>query len=286
MKKYLVGFIIIVLGLSVVFFSIIEKQKAEVSELETSLQLYKQNHNLNMKKLQVLSDFAEGKWTEAIELSKEYDLINPDKDNSLFSFLSKQFEKLTEIDSLGNSELARAQLRLQKTRDSLNSSLTIVEQREQSITNLQLELSNSLENKSELIASLSDCRDQLKLIRKSDTLNFKVSTGYFIRYFGEVSNGMANGIGSGFWPSGGYYHGQWRDNSRNGKGKYTWKEGHVYIGNFANDLRTGEGIYIWSHGERYEGNWKNNLRHGFGVLYHPDGKIKFSGNWENDRPIQ
>lgn len=287
MKRSLPFFFIVILaGLSVFLASSLSKQKHVLSDLEAKLEVEKEKHESNIFKIQILSHFAKGDWTQAIDLAREYDKINFNEDASLYSFLSEQIELRTESDSLGNSELARVQFRLQKTLDSLNSSLMILEKSDQTLATLQLELKNSLENKSSLIASLSDCRDQLKLTQNPDTLMFKVSTGYVIRYFGEVKNGMANGLGSGFWPSGGYYHGNWRDNARNGKGKYVWKEGHVYIGNFVDDMRTGEGKYIWSHGERYEGNWKNNLRHGFGVLYHPDGKIKFSGNWENDRPVQ
>lgn len=132
------------------------------------------------------------------------------------------------------------------------------------------------ESMGELYANLNN--------QKSDTLTFVVSTGNRIRYMGQIAKGRANGTGSGFWPTGGYYHGEWRDNQRHGKGLYIWKEGDRYLGQFKSDLRAGTGTYFWTNGERYEGEWKNNQRSGTGTLYAADGSVKFSGKWVDDKP--
>jgi hypothetical protein len=287
MNRYLsIPLIVLFAGLSIYFYSEKQKQKQVVKDFELKIDRAISENEFIQSKLEVLTEFIDGNWSEALEKAKNIEVIEADSEVSLYSFLSSQIESMIEDDSLGNSELASMQYRLKKAQDSLRSSLRIIANRDSSLSNMQSDLENFLENKSGLLASLSDCREQLRTAQNIDTLVFKVSTGYIIRYFGKVNKGMANGEGSGFWPSGGYYHGEWRDNARHGKGKYTWKEGHIYIGDFVNDKRTGKGTYIWSHGERYEGSWSNNLRHGHGVLYHPDGQVKFSGNWENDRPVQ
>jgi hypothetical protein len=124
-----------------------------------------------------------------------------------------------------------------------------------------------------------------KIESASDTLVFVSSSGNKVRYHGQVANNRANGIGSGFWSTGGYYHGEWKNNMRHGEGFYIWKEGHKYKGTFVDDIRDGYGVYHWPNGEYYEGNWKDNKRNGQGTLYNSEGFIKFSGFWEEDKPV-
>lgn len=287
MNRYLsILLIVFFAGLSIYFYTQYQNQKQVVNDFVLKIEKTNSENEFNQLKLEVLSEFIDGNWSDALEKAKSIERNNPHSEISLYSFLSSHIESKIANDSLDNSELASIQYRLKKAQDSLLNCFLIIANRDSALNNVQSELENFLENKSGLLASLSDCREQLRTAQNVDTLMFKVSTGYIIRYFGKVNKGMANGEGSGFWPSGGYYHGEWRDNARHGKGKYTWKEGHIYMGDFVNDKRTGKGTYIWSHGERYEGSWNNNLRHGHGVLYHPDGQVKFSGNWENDRPVQ
>ncbi|MGY6562817.1 MAG: MORN repeat-containing protein [Luteibaculaceae bacterium] len=121
-------------------------------------------------------------------------------------------------------------------------------------------------------------------IPKQDTLTFMASTGNMVRYHGFVDKNKANGTGSGFWSTGGFYYGEWKNNMRHGKGMYIWKEGHRYDGDFYMDKRQGYGVYRWLNGEKYEGQWKDNVREGNGTLFSSDGSIKYTGVWIQDKP--
>lgn len=117
-----------------------------------------------------------------------------------------------------------------------------------------------------------------------DTLIFQNNDNARIFYFGQVSNGKANGQGTGLWDEGGYYFGNWLNNRRHGKGFFLWPEGDRYEGEYKDDLRHGEGTYHWANGDYYAGNWTNNKRQGQGTLFNQDGGVVFSGIWNNDLP--
>lgn len=112
---------------------------------------------------------------------------------------------------------------------------------------------------------------------------FENRKGLRVQYFGETSNGMANGYGMGVYETGGVYKGYWRDNSRNGKGEYRWTSGDEYTGEYKNGERNGFGIYKFASGERYEGEWVNDLRHGQGSHYSSKGEITLKGEWRKDK---
>ncbi len=135
-----------------------------------------------------------------------------------------------------------------------------------------------------LLSNFEKERKKLLSNRDSDTLSFKSSKNHLVRFYGQMSNNKANGIGSATWSTGGYYFGMWKDNMRNGNGLYCWKDGECYEGEFLNDKRNGIGKYLWNDGSKYEGSWKNDQRNGFGTLYDSSGKVKFKGEWENDAP--
>lgn len=127
-----------------------------------------------------------------------------------------------------------------------------------------------------------------KALEQKDQIQHKEiknSEGATIHFLGQLSDGRANGTGTGIWQkSGGVYKGDWKDNQRHGNGIYTWADGEKYEGTFTHDRREGRGIYMWPSGERYEGLWKDNRRHGQGTLYDVDGNISYEGVWENDKP--
>ena len=45
----------------------------------------------------------------------------------------------------------------------------------------------------------------------------------------------------------------------------------------------GFGTYNYENGEYYIGHFKNNLRHGQGIYYYKNGKIKYDGEWINNK---
>lgn len=117
-------------------------------------------------------------------------------------------------------------------------------------------------------------------------LEFVSSKGRTVFYYGQSINDYANGKGVGlFWESGSLYKGDWKDNMRHGRGIFQWKDGERYEGEYRNDRREGYGVYHWKNGERYEGQWLNDMRHGNGTLYDKNNKVKISGLWDKDKPI-
>lgn len=115
-------------------------------------------------------------------------------------------------------------------------------------------------------------------------------------YFGEVSNGMANGYGTLKYHNGDLYVGQWVNNCQTGTGA---KSGHkwysmgtfsngkrqgkcltveeievpgwsrpkiYYIGNYNNDYKSGHGVSCDYNANAYYGNFANNLPNGKGYL--------------------
>jgi len=190
-------------------------------------------------------------------------------------------ERQTEDLNLTKEELQLQARNLRVKIDSLESAIQIknalVFTNQMQMDSLRWLLTKQNEAVIELRASLE--------VPDFDTTSFVVSTGYRVRYTGQIAKNKANGIGTGTWPTGGYYHGEWKNNLRHGQGLYIWKEGHRYQGTFQNDARNGQGTYWWTNGERYEGNWKNNTRDGYGTLYAVDGSIKYQGQWVDDKPI-
>ena len=59
----------------------------------------------------------------------------------------------------------------------------------------------------------------------------------------------------------------------------------MYEGYFIAGKREGNGKYIWENGEYYIGQFKNDLRNEKGTYYYSNGKIKYEGDWINDKFI-
>ena len=68
-------------------------------------------------------------------------------------------------------------------------------------------------------------------------------------------------------------------------GTFQWKNGHKYIGEFKNSKLNGKGTFHFKSGQKYIGEFKDHKRHGKGVMYYINGKIKYSGEWINDKTI-
>lgn len=63
-----------------------------------------------------------------------------------------------------------------------------------------------------------------------------------------------------------------------------YTNGNQYIGQKKGGLKHGRGKYIFKDRSYYEGSWRNNLMHGKGVLYLPNGKVEYEGEWAEDEP--
>ncbi len=226
--------------------------------------------------------FLQGEFETALNLYQKFDSIT----GSNYFITRKEWLEIQENSS--EQLIIRTQL--------LQASLNKAQSRIDSLTNLFAENFNKLSGDKKTIDSLfrvqKILRDSIAFWNKKalssniDTLNFVSSTGNQVKYYGKISNGKANGIGVGFWSTGGYYFGEWRNNFRHGKGLYIWKNGDKYHGDFYDDKREGIGTYQWYQGERYEGEWKSNQRSGTGTLYGQDGNIKHKGKWLDDKPLE
>lgn len=158
---------------------------------------------------------------------------------------------------------------------------------EQVFEGLQTQLmaeQQALQAKEEEEATEAGLQQQLASANPMDTLIFQNQNNIRIFYFGQVSDGKANGQGTGLWDEGGYYFGNWLNNRRHGKGFFLWTEGDRYEGEYKDDLRHGVGTYHWANGDHYSGNWAYNKRQGQGTLYNETGAVIFKGAWENDLP--
>ncbi len=138
----------------------------------------------------------------------------------------------------------------------------------------------------EINLKLAETRNKLQEVPKIDRLTFFNRNGTRIIYFGEVSNGKADGNGVGHFSTFSFYDGEWKNNMRHGKGTYLWVDGHKYVGEYVNDKREGEGTYFWITGDRYEGNWKDDKRNGYGIMYDGDNQVKFKGDWKDGELVK
>lgn len=59
----------------------------------------------------------------------------------------------------------------------------------------------------------------------------------------------------------------------------------VYKGDVVAGKPHGKGTYHMSNGDRYEGEWNVGNKHGKGTFYYNKGNLKWSGEWNNDRPF-
>ncbi|KFD40094.1 phosphatidylinositol 4-phosphate 5-kinase [Schleiferia thermophila str. Yellowstone] len=192
-------------------------------------------------------------------------------------------QNLARLEAMNSESLVKSYSKALREIDSLKTQLSALKYTSNNTTFL---IDSLLQVQKKCIRDSLEEYTQNKKSKQYDTLNFVSSTGNLVRYFGEVNNNKANGRGVGIWSTGGYYYGFWKNNFRHGKGVYIWKNGDKYDGDFYDDQREGYGIYYWTSGEKYVGNWKKNMRSGHGTLYGPDGKVKYSGNWSEDKPSE
>lgn len=286
-------YITIVLGVLVVVFlslwlvSSLNKRKVleEKKEIEADLNELKATSHMWEVLLNADDQFCSGNFEEAIALYTEFDELSgkqlATKRRKWLEDSDSSSQFLLLINTGLKGELKKMNQLLSETKNTLNVSNNENSKLTDELRRLNLVSQNKLDS---LKQAYQKEKNVLIAGSKYDTVSFSSSKNYKIRYFGQVSAGKANGIGSGNWSTGGYYHGEWKNNQRHGKGLYYWIDGERYTGEYVNDIRQGIGTYYWKNGEKYEGGWKNNQRNGFGTLYDASGKVKFKGEWINDQP--
>jgi hypothetical protein len=118
------------------------------------------------------------------------------------------------------------------------------------------------------------------------------------KYVGEFRNNNPNGQGAFYFlannqSKGDKYVGEFRDGKFNGQGTHfllaenQWK-GDIYVGEYKDGKFNGQGTYYYLadnqwKGYKFVGAFVDGKRNGQGVLFGADGRIKYSGNYSNDK---
>ncbi len=100
-----------------------------------------------------------------------------------------------------------------------------------------------------------------------------------------VSGNCINGNGTEVSGDKSTYTGQFVNGKREGKGTLTWPDGKKYTGSFKEGYRTGYGVLVFPSKSRFEGGFLRDQYHGSGKFYNPDGTLKTTGIWSNNRHI-
>jgi hypothetical protein len=115
----------------------------------------------------------------------------------------------------------------------------------------------------------------------------QMATSSYIKYQGEIKNGMKNGYGVAIYPDGSHYQGQWVNNLPSGKGKLTNKvtdpkmPAEYYDGDWLDGQMNGKGLQSWKDNSNYNGEYFKGQKSGYGHFSWPDGN-KYSGQYKND----
>ena len=80
------------------------------------------------------------------------------------------------------------------------------------------------------------------------------------KYKCEISNGKPNGTGTGTYPNGRKYVGDWKDGKLNGQGTLLSPDGKKYEGEWKDDKKHGQGTETYPNGSKYVGEFKNGKR--------------------------
>ena len=97
-------------------------------------------------------------------------------------------------------------------------------------------------------------------------------------YYGDVTDGIANGAGYIVWDNGERYVGDWVWNDMTGYGTYIWPDGECYTGSYQDDLFHGAGTFSWADGESYTGAYVRDERTGTGTYTWADG-TRYTGDF-------
>lgn len=123
--------------------------------------------------------------------------------------------------------------------------------------------------------------NSIRLRFAEGTVKIKAKSGY-IAYYGEVSDGKANGKGILYTRSGNIkYNGEFKDSEYSGNGKlYGDSNNLIYSGDFNHNQYQGNGILYKDNGTKeYEGEFDNGKKSGKGILYDGNNNPVYEGNF-------
>lgn len=123
--------------------------------------------------------------------------------------------------------------------------------------------------------------NSIRLRFAEGTVKIKAKSGY-IAYYGEVSDGKANGKGILYTRSGNIkYKGEFKDSEYSGNGKlYGDSNNLIYSGDFNHNQYQGNGILYKDNGTKeYEGEFDNGKKSGKGILYDGNNNPVYEGNF-------
>lgn len=58
-----------------------------------------------------------------------------------------------------------------------------------------------------------------------------------------------------------------------------------YDGKYTDGLKNGYGKCVYKDGSEYEGEWLKGVRNGYGIFTFPNSKVKYEGEWYNDKLV-
>ena len=134
-------------------------------------------------------------------------------------------------------------------------------------------------------------RRKLKLIKYNKSLqqNINISIINYIFFTRKFILYESSKIGKEYDGYYGFLHfkGEYLNGERNGKGKEIWDGRLLFEGEYLHGQRNGKGKeYIPSlKSLLFEGNYLNGKRNGKGKEYYENGKLKFEGEYLNDKEL-
>jgi len=105
----------------------------------------------------------------------------------------------------------------------------------------------------------------------------------YLKYTGDIVNGLRHGHGKAEWENGNVYEGDFVEGKRVGKGKLTFADGGIYEGDFVDGKCSGKGKDIYANGNTYEGDFIEGKRVGKGKYVFKSGNI-YEGDFFDDYP--
>jgi hypothetical protein len=282
--------IVFLIGLSVFLFSRFTHYQGIAME---SQQRYQEAFSGYKYLAEANSLLLQNKYEEALAVYSQADSILPHQPR--WQELSKTYIQQTRLnkDSLQQfkDEFESLQQKIRLIAEKNNVTQEYIDQLQQRTSNDSAQLQGfAVANQllslmvGNLKNELTSAKGELETAKTAyGKLDFETAKGVDVHYFGEISNGMANGFGIGVFGSKSIYEGEWQNNLRHGTGKYVWANGDIYEGTFNEGKREGEGTYAFASGEKYVGQWQNDVREGKGIVYSPEGKVMLDGMWQNDK---
>ncbi len=122
-------------------------------------------------------------------------------------------------------------------------------------------------------------------------------------YYGQTSNGKANGygilyslsdgsisqlgiytdskivLGTDFFNNGDFYTGKYKNGNRSNGTYYYAESGNSYVGDFKDGQRHGNGTFHWADGSFHDGKWEYNKPNGYGIMYDSVEDVQYKGNY-------